>query len=154
MIQSGLHRAVLPTFPEALDWTSTPYFGLFESPRESALMFQAGAGEQVVMMQSGFHDDRWVLYDCIRDLYRLVVRVQFSSVPVLQHRSFKSGQSDDTPNPCARPSSFPLVFLLKPRKLSSPPHACSSFRLLKSSNKNALAICLTLTSSQFSMLVR
>ena len=82
------------------------------------------------------------------------LEVHFSSVPVLQHKSFRSRQSDDTPNPCAWVSSLPLLFLLKPRKLSSPLPAQATLRFLKSSSYDALARCLTLLSSQFSILTR
>ena len=67
------------------------------------------------------------------------LEVHFSSVPVLQHKSFRSRQSDDTPNPCAWVSSLPLLFLLKPRKLSSPLPAQATLRFLKSSSNDALA---------------
>ena len=80
--------------------------------------------------------------------------VHSSLTVILLHRSFRSGQSDRTPKPAARVSSFLLLFLRKPKKLSWPALARGTFLFLRSSSREALASSPTVASSLLSMLMR
>ena len=145
-----------------IDWSAEGSFANFPGPilhilgslnRQNSLPWCSRL-EQVnnaVMVQPGFHNDGWVLYECIRS-------VQVGDGKSTSVQCLSSGKD------CLGLASLmiyqnlvlfhQLGFLLKPRKLSSPLHACSTFLYLKSSIKDAPTICLMLVSSQFSMLVR
>ncbi|CAL8239742.1 unnamed protein product [Gadus morhua 'NCC'] len=62
--------------------------------------------------------------------------------PVHPHRSFRSGQSEFTPNPGALVSSLPLGFFLNPRKLGGS-LVFGTLRRSRSRMSKALAISLT-----------
>ncbi len=75
--------------------------------------------------------------------------LQLRCIWALLHRLLRSGQSERTPNPGARVSSFPLGFFLNPRKLGSTVE-CGTLRFVKSRRRDARACSRTAGSSLLS----
>ncbi len=138
----------MQVFPEVSVQSSVVFVYIDAIPREFAGLLQ--------MLMVCYHHRMWLLPRHISGGQwwyppRLSDRTHSSDTTARTQRSFRSGQSDQTPNPAEWVSSFPLGFLLKPRKWGSDSLASGTLRLLRSKNREDRANSLTSLSSLFSI---